>query len=847
MAIYSMHTRLLITIVTFQQLFQLSYQVECFSSNMNIQGCGSSIADCKGFTTIYKSGIYLKESQEYLVLGGTTSEKLMIKNDFPNNFDEVFLIRYTQQFNPIYAVGINISQPLTYFNQYAMSYDQDYLALVDVSTNDRKNCFILIRVQDGSKEKSFSFKIFEVQGPYLFIVSQFVFSTGVIFFKYAGETQQTYSSYINGFQISFLSAFFKNLYQSVLAGSISGGNAQFKYVGFQGVVIDIPEPYYFSMGDPITKNCTILASTDYTFLQNVTQNITFLTTLLQFTFEASSYQNVPITLPNFPQMVDQITHRQLAVPTGILPLYQYALGDIATVVQFGECIYNQSCSDLSITYSVIQQNGSAIPSEAMVFSSSSRKLIISSLNNLMLGTYNLKFRCIIPDGFMSTQNFIVEIVKELGNTYNLSSNTTNYQPNYAPEFLLSLINKWTIRAGSAATFTLPDYYDINPKDKVTVSLETAEKHRSFFRIKDNKFIVFIAGFPELGDKEMIISLTDDHKPTPKTTKYRLTVSIMQSPFGQMQNEYIREMNVSSTTKPIVFSFNSEQGVKVQAISPEGIVKINFEKSLNLTNITYTTQQILKALAIKFDDPLIKDYNWNITDLQSNSVSIKLFFDNPLLISQDQAGTLLQIILLNPSLFVNLQTNNSIAIQAKMPPQIFESDSEFLKLFSQVFNSTLSSLIVTQAGAQILISQSLQIFWSFVNTQQIISHLPLLQINVPANLYYFFLLVVGSLKFDYLFSSALIQDSFDIKEDYPSYDENFRNFGYDSSLAIQNMGFNTFILLMSPLLVIFALTFIVFSNFIPKQAQLIINFHQNQKISKFPSKAVCVQFSNKIVY
>eukprot|EP00347_Sterkiella_histriomuscorum_P013630 403363984 len=464
------------------------------------------------------------------------------------------------------------------------------------------------------------------------------------------------------------------------------------------------------MGDPITKYCTILASTDYTFLQNVSINIKPSTTLIQYTYEASPYyENVAVSIPNVPQMIDVTTHRQLTVPNGILPLYQYALGDIGKVIQFGECSYNQSCSDLSITYSVMQQNGSAIPSEAMIFSSSSRKLIISTLNATLLGTYNLKFKCIIPDGFMNSKDFTVEIVKELTITEDSAANTTDFQPNYAPEFLQNLINKWTIRAGSAATFTLPDYYDINPTDKVSVSLQTAEKHRNFFRIKDNKFIVFSAGFPELGDIEMIISLTDDHKPTPKTTKYRLTVSIMQSPFGQMQNDYVQQVNVSSSTKPQVFSFNSDQGVKVQAISPEGIVKINFEKSLNLTNITNATQEIQKAIAIKFDDPLIKDFSWTITDLQNYSLQLKISFNNPLLISQDQAGTFLQIILLNPSLF----------------------------------------------------------------------------------------------------------DSFDIKEDYPSYDENFRNFGYDSSLAIQNMGFNTFILLMSPLLVIFALIFMVFSIFIPK--------------------------------
>eukprot|EP00347_Sterkiella_histriomuscorum_P009375 403341452 len=452
----------------------------------------------------------------------------------------------------------------------------------------------------------------------------------------------------NGFQINFQSAFFKNLYQAVLAGSISGGTSQYQYGGLSAVLIDIPEPYYFSMGDPVTKICTIIGSTNYTFIQNVSGVIQASTTLIQYTFAASPYyEKVPVNIPNIPQVADITTLRKLTLPTGILPLYNYTLGDIATVVQFGECSYDQPCSEFSMTYSVIQQNGSAIPSEAMIFSSSARKLIVSSLNLAMQGTYNLKFRCIIPDGFMAYKNFTVNILydgSDLGQqnttnttttnttttnttttndttsintttTYDTTTNTTTnntsanptntittntttsnttttnttttnttttindttnmdntsqingttttngttatntttlnntqnstvnpnqsnsntnitnstvivspkkYQPNYAPEFLENLINKWTIRAGSEATFTLPEFYDLNPSDKVSVTLETAEKHKYFFRIKNNQFIVFSAGFPELGDIDMIISLTDDHQPTPKTTKYRLT-------------------------------------------------------------------------------------------------------------------------------------------------------------------------------------------------------------------------------------------------------------------------------------------------------------------------------------
>eukprot|EP00347_Sterkiella_histriomuscorum_P019648 403340819 len=422
---------------------------------------------------------------------------------------------------------------------------------------------------------------------------------------------------------------------------------------------------------------------------------------------------------------------------------------------------------------------------------------------LVLDTSMYQFQLDIAQNWTYDNSFWDDYVYKPTTKYDIiSSNqdqSTVYLPNYTPEFLEKLQERWTIRAGSEATFTLPKYYDPNPEDFVSVKLETVKKYNQFFRVQNEKFIVFNAGFPELGDIEMIVTLSDNHKPYPKSTKYRMTITFLQSPFGQMQNDYVNQVNVSSQEKPLIYSFNSNKGIKIQSISPDGKVKINFEKKLDLSNITNATLELMKALKIKFDDPDVQNYNWTLTNIQEYSLELKIAFTNPLIISQSQINTQLNIILLNPNLFVNLKTNQSAIIQARMPPQIYDGDNDFIKLISSVFNSTLSSLLVTQAGIQILVSQSLQIFWGFVNTQQLISHLPLFQISVPANLYYFYLLVVGSLKFDYLFSSTLIKNSFQMQDNYPAYDENFKNFGYDSSQAIQNMGFDTFILLFSPIL------------------------------------------------
>eukprot|EP00347_Sterkiella_histriomuscorum_P022303 403330958 len=196
---------------------------------------------------------------------------------------------------------------------------------------------------------------------------------------------------------------------------------------------------------------------------------------------------------------------------------------------------------------------------------------------------------------------------------------------------------------------------------------------------------------------------------------------------------------------------------------------------------------------------------------------------------------MQMTLLNPSLFLysidDKPSNQNPENQLNLG-QIDSTDHQIINTFSNFFNTTLSSLLVTRLTTQILISQSLQLFWSFVNTQQLISHMPLLEITVPPNLYYFFLLVVGSLKFDYLFSEFLIEELFGVKDNEVAYNDTFRNFGYDSSLFISNLGFTTFLLFLSSIFVGIAIVIQLISLLLVKLQRLASILNQYSMVS-FP--------------
>lgn len=70
----------------------------------------------------------------------------------------------------------------------------------------------------------------------------------------------------------------------------------------------------------------------------------------------------------------------------------------------------------------------------------------------------------------------------------------------------------------------------------------------------------------------------------------------------------------------------------------------------------------------------------------------------------------------------------------IPPQ---ESSDIIHQLGNFFNMALGSLMIGSVFAQILVSQSLQVLWGFLNTQELIAHLPLYTLNLPANLYYLF--------------------------------------------------------------------------------------------------------------
>eukprot|EP00347_Sterkiella_histriomuscorum_P022608 403337843 len=458
----------------------------------------------------------------------------------------------------------------------------------------------------------------------------------------------------NGFQIQFVSFNFDGIGRGVLGGTLINGKLnQLYYYVRQGVAIDLPEPYYFSMGTPYLVGVQILPVTDLQIsIFNTGTQRTNLTTFTDLTPNNTYYDyptnNIKVNSPIY------LTYRSLTIPP-FTQSYEYFLGDIALKIDLPECIYNQSCSDAVLTHKVLFDNMTSIPQDTLKFIPSTRSLYVQSKDLSVVGDYNLVYKCNLQDGFSQTQTLTVKITwdgRDLNpppiviiddnsdNSSNSSNNGTvvvksNYQPNYAPLFY-EKPRDIVIISGRSAFLTLPEYYDPNPNDKVTIKFETVERYKTYFRLINQNTLQFDAGFTELGDKQLIITLRDNNK-NPKESKYLITATFLQSDIEEMENTYVSQVNLKNSTQYIK-AFENQKQITINKVTPDGKLELSFEKSLNITNKTQAMEQVKKALLLSFQDTDIQ-FDWDIIDMFENKITIQINFRNPLLISSQQVSSL----------------------------------------------------------------------------------------------------------------------------------------------------------------------------------------------------------------
>ncbi|TNV87834.1 hypothetical protein FGO68_gene14781 [Halteria grandinella] len=101
---------------------------------------------------------------------------------------------------------------------------------------------------------------------------------------------------------------------------------------------------------------------------------------------------------------------------------------------------------------------------------------------------------------------------------------------------------------------------------------------------------------------------------------------------------------------------------------------------------------------------------------------------------------------------------------------------------------MNYILYGNLGAQIFMSVSMQLLWGMVNTLQLIIHMNMLSVIMPANVQLFFSLIVNIVQFKIVPTDKIISTLFGIKQEFKSkVSPEFQQTGYGTTNILKNLG------------------------------------------------------------
>ena len=151
-------------------------------------------------------------------------------------------------------------------------------------------------------------------------------------------------------------------------------------------------------------------------------------------------------------------------------------------------------------------------------------------------------------------------------------------------------------------------------------------------------------------------------------------------------------------------------------------------------------------------PELQKFTWEVVSFSESGMSIQMTFDDPAFVSAGLSKDILKATVLDPRLFRSKETDLNFQFletdEIKLP-KIME-DSQLTKIFvgfSENAGYVSTSAICGNAILNILLSGSMHLLWGFINSLQIIGHIPLINVMIPSNVQKFFETVIKISQFN----------------------------------------------------------------------------------------------------
>ena len=100
----------------------------------------------------------------------------------------------------------------------------------------------------------------------------------------------------------------------------------------------------------------------------------------------------------------------------------------------------------------------------------------------------------------------------------------------------------------------------------------------------------------------------------------------------------------------------------------------------------------------------------------------------------------------------------------------------------VASSSMNYMLYGNLGLQVFMSVSMQLLWGMVNTLQLVIHMNMLSVMMPANVQFFFSFIVNIVNFKIIPTKDIINKIIGVKDQLkkPDVSPEFQQTGYESS-------------------------------------------------------------------
>ena len=216
-------------------------------------------------------------------------------------------------------------------------------------------------------------------------------------------------------------------------------------------------------------------------------------------------------------------------------------------------------------------------------------------------------------------------------------------------------------------------------------------------------------------------------------------------------------------------------------------------------------QSVNCTLVPGDDnyPDKKGFSWELTVYESDKIALKFKFEHPAYISVGHTPDTIRIEISNADMFFSptspdmKSTPDGYTLIQKIPPQGVDLLSEVEVEAAQKQGQTL---VIVNFIASLILKSTLQLIIGSIVVIQILAHLPLADVVLPANALQQFDIMIQVVSFDFFSLTDYIDFGFTLT---PTWSERFEWIGYSSVNFFENMGsilvfgfFNLLLILLS---------------------------------------------------